>query len=292
MRNYGGSEKMINLELYKIFVLVAKEGNITRASELMNISQPAVTKHIKNLENELNILLFYRNNGMKLTKKGKELFEMISPAIEILQKAEAIVTNNREINFGTYNTMVSVLLSESISQYYSRNENKKINIINSDIDNMIFKLETTELDIVVSKRIDEKVYDTSKIEYVKLGKLHDVLVTNKNSKLAKKKLVSIDELQDEIIYIPRNESISTTNFVKMIEKSNIKKIDSATMLKIVEKGEGIGFITKEYIENDRVAIIKTDFKIEASEYGIYLNKENNFKELKEFIEILKRNTIT
>lgn len=292
MRNYGGSEKMINLELYKIFVLVAKEGNITRTSELMNISQPAVTKHIKNLENELNILLFYRNNGMKLTKKGKELFEMISPAIEILQKAEAIVTNNREINFGTYNTMVSVLLSESISQYYSRNENKKINIINSDIDNMIFKLETTELDIVVSKRIDEKVYDTSKIEYVKLGKLHDVLVTNKNSKLAKKKLVSIDELQDEIIYIPRNESISTTNFVKMIEKSNIKKIDSATMLKIVEKGEGIGFITKEYIENDRVAIIKTDFKIEASEYGIYLNKENNFKELKEFIEILKRNTIT
>lgn len=292
MRNYGGSEKMINLELYKIFVLVAKEGNITRASELMNISQPAVTKHIKNLENELNILLFYRNNGMKLTKKGKELFEMISPAIEILQKAEAIVTNNREINFGTYNTMVSVLLSESISQYYSRNENKKINIINSDIDNMIFKLETTELDIVVSKRIDEKVYDTSKIEYVKLGKLHDVLVTNKNSKLAKKKLVSIDELQDEIIYIPRNESISTTNFIKMIEKSNIKKIDSATMLKIVEKGEGIGFITKEYIENDRVAIIKTDFKIEASEYGIYLNKENNFKELKEFIEILKRNTIT
>lgn len=292
MRNYGGSEKMINLELYKIFVLVAKEGNITRASELMNISQPAVTKHIKNLENELNILLFYRNNGMKLTKKGKELFEMISPSIEILQKAEAIVTNNREINFGTYNTMVSVLLSESISQYYSRNENKKINIINSDIDNMIFKLETTELDIVVSKRIDEKVYDTSKIEYVKLGKLHDVLVTNKNSKLAKKKLVSIDELQDEIIYIPRNESISTTNFIKMIEKSNIKKIDSATMLKIVEKGEGIGFITKEYIENDRVAIIKTDFKIEASEYGIYLNKENNFKELKEFIEILKRNTIT
>ena len=41
---------MINLELYKIFVIVAKEKNITRASEKLNISQPAVTKHIKNLE--------------------------------------------------------------------------------------------------------------------------------------------------------------------------------------------------------------------------------------------------
>ena len=42
---------MVNLELYKIFVVVANELNITKASEKLNISQPAVTKHIKNLEN-------------------------------------------------------------------------------------------------------------------------------------------------------------------------------------------------------------------------------------------------
>ena len=53
---------MINLELYKIFVIVAKELNITKASEKLNISQPAVTKHIKNLENILEKTLFKRNN--------------------------------------------------------------------------------------------------------------------------------------------------------------------------------------------------------------------------------------
>ena len=47
---------MANLELYKIFVEVADEKNMTRASEKLNISQPAITRHIKNLENELNIL--------------------------------------------------------------------------------------------------------------------------------------------------------------------------------------------------------------------------------------------
>lgn len=52
---------MINLELYKIFVIVAEEKNITKASERLNISQPAVTKHIKNLEKQLNIILFERN---------------------------------------------------------------------------------------------------------------------------------------------------------------------------------------------------------------------------------------
>ena len=48
---------MINLELYKIFVFVAKEENVTKASEKLNISQPAVTKHIKK---------FRRTTGNKL----------------------------------------------------------------------------------------------------------------------------------------------------------------------------------------------------------------------------------
>ena len=92
----------------------------------------------------------------------------------------------------------------------------------------------------------------------------------------------------EIIYIPRNESISTTKFINKLVGANIKKIDSSTMIKIVEKGEGIGLITKKYIQNSKVSILKTDFEIEDSEYGIYVNKNNRFKELKEFIEILKQ----
>ena len=65
---------MINLELYRIFVVVANELNITRASEKLNVSQPTVTKQIKNLENLLNVTLFERSNiGMKLTSDGNKL---------------------------------------------------------------------------------------------------------------------------------------------------------------------------------------------------------------------------
>ena len=63
---------MINFELYRIFVAVAKEENITRASEKLNISQPAITKQIKNLESQLNMILFERKSkGLKLTIAGK-----------------------------------------------------------------------------------------------------------------------------------------------------------------------------------------------------------------------------
>ena len=51
---------MPSLELYRIFKIVADEGNLTKASEILFISQPAVIKHIHNLENELNLKLFER----------------------------------------------------------------------------------------------------------------------------------------------------------------------------------------------------------------------------------------
>lgn len=64
---------MINLELYKIFVVVASKLNITKASQKLNISQPAVTKHIKNLENILQVTLFKRNNkGLILTEMRRK----------------------------------------------------------------------------------------------------------------------------------------------------------------------------------------------------------------------------
>ena len=80
---------MINLELYRIFKIVADEENLTKASEMLHISQPAVTKHIKNLENELKVELFKRSKyGMILNDNGKKLYLQIKDSIEILSKTK------------------------------------------------------------------------------------------------------------------------------------------------------------------------------------------------------------
>ena len=66
---------MVNLELYRVFKIVADEENLTKASEILSISQPAVTKHIHNLENELNVKLFTRARyGMVLTEDGQKIY--------------------------------------------------------------------------------------------------------------------------------------------------------------------------------------------------------------------------
>lgn len=67
-----------DLELYKIFYTVAFYKNISRAAEALFISQPAVSKSIKNLKTALDVTLFSRNpKGVTLTAEGKVFYEYI-----------------------------------------------------------------------------------------------------------------------------------------------------------------------------------------------------------------------
>jgi transcriptional regulatory protein len=286
---------MINLELYKIFVFVAKEENITKASEKLNISQPAVTKHIKNLEEQLGVNLFKRNKyGMELTDKGRELYKEVSESILKIYKAEERVRSNRNIHLGSHVTMLSRMFGKCIADYYELNPNSQIEVTNETFNDMLNMLENQKLDIVLSKKVDESVYNTNKIEFIKLGLLHDIFVINTNSRY-KDIVFSKEKLAQEKIYAPKKTSLTSINLMKELkltaDTENIKNITYTTMLGILKTEDSIGIITKEYIKDElkenKLAILKTDFEFEPMEFGIYINKENKFKELKDLIKIMK-----
>lgn len=284
---------MVDLELYRIFVAVAKEGNLTKASEILHISQPAVTKHIKNLERELNTVLFIRSKqGMELSKEGNKLYIEIKDAVKILVEAQNKYIGFRNINLGVHATMLNKIFSKSIAKYYQENESVKINIINKDIKEMIYDLEKQELDIVLSKKINEKHYDKNKITYISLGNLHDILIAPNNTKY-KNKIITKDELKETIIYTPRKTSTTTIKFMEKfdIDENKVKNITYSTMLQILRGENEIGLATKEYIEDEialnKITVLKTEFEIEPVEFGMYLNN-NRFKELNTLIKIIKK----
>lgn len=78
----------MDIHQLKTFVTVAREGSITRASEILHLSQPAVSAHIKAIEDALGLALFDRNaRGMSLTADGERL----------LAKAEQTLASHREL---------------------------------------------------------------------------------------------------------------------------------------------------------------------------------------------------
>ena len=290
---------MVNLELYRIFVTVAEDKNITKASEKLNISQPAVTKHIQNLENTLQVKLFMRSNkGIELTEEGKEIFEKARDCVETLNSIYYKFGKNIQLNLGVHATMLNKLFSNQISNFYSlynkKDINIDINITNEAINDMIAYLEEGKLDVVISKKTD--LYSKEKLDFICIGKLHDILITKKNSKYIDK-TYSLSELKNEIIYTPRATSVTVYNFLKSINMNEndlkLKHITYRTMIEILDNVDGIGLATKEYIEdelkNERVRKLKIDFDIKPIEYGVYYKKDEKNKYVKKLISILADN---
>lgn len=295
---------MVDLELYRIFTIVANEKNITKASEKLNISQPAVTKHIKNLENALELRLFNRtNHGIELTSDGQKIYEGAKEAVETLNSIFVKYGKNRNINLGVHVSMYK-MFSKILTKFSNINENITINISDTDLINMlapdlsdmIAKLENEELDIIISKKTDN--YNHNKIEFIKVGEIQDILVVNNDSKLLGKQ-IGIEDIIGMQICLPRKRSATTNNFLKALEIEedklvNAKYITYNAMLDIIEDdNEIIGLISKEYIEkelnNKEISELTTEFKIPPIEYGIYINKKNKFKELNQLVKFIREN---
>ena len=94
----------MDIEILRNFLVVAREESITRASELLNISQPSLSRQIQNLEEEFGVRLFTRNRkkttlttqGMMLQKRASELLDMYRKTqIEIHSEPEIITGDIR-----------------------------------------------------------------------------------------------------------------------------------------------------------------------------------------------------
>lgn len=106
----------INLELYKIFYNVALNGSFTRAANELMISQPAISRSIKTLEEQLNITLFVRNHdGITLSKAGKKIFEKVKIAMKQIESIDDDINELEEkynftLNIGTTNNIAKNIL--------------------------------------------------------------------------------------------------------------------------------------------------------------------------------------
>ena len=288
---------MIDYELYRIFKIVAEEKNITKASEKLSISQPAVTKRIKNLEYLLNVKLFDRSKtGMELTKNGEKLYLLVNEPINDLEKIEVIFLNRNEIRIGSRKLILEKIFTDNIKYNFY----KKYNYVNFNIEylfsNELFEeLLNEKIDIVfyVNTGIER---ENKTIKFIPLGKINDVFIVNKDYFEKMNKTFSKDDIKKETIYVAHSTSMSAKKLQNELnysekDKEKIEYVINTVLVEMIKNEDIIGMIPKEYIQNEidegTFKILKTDFKISETEIGIYYNKNNKFKELEDFIKIIK-----
>ena len=132
---------MVDLDLYKLFYTVAKNGSLTKAAQELHISQPAVSQAIKQLEYKLGGKLFNRvSRGMELTETGgRQVFAAVDQAMKLIGAAEAKFKEMKTVATGT----VRISASDTVVTHYLMRYIKKYHDIYPNV-TITFKDSTTK----------------------------------------------------------------------------------------------------------------------------------------------------
>ncbi|MFA5659141.1 MAG: LysR family transcriptional regulator, partial [Oscillospiraceae bacterium] len=171
-----------NLNQYRIFYTVAKVGNISHAAENLYISQPAISKAVSKLEEELKTSLFVRKSrGVTLTEEGRILYEHLNTAFDAIFAGEEKI---RQINtlgigqlkIGASATLCKYVLLPYLKGFIEKFPHIKISIECQSTYHTLKLLEGGRIDIaLVVKPSDEK-----KINFFKAGEVSDIFAATKS----------------------------------------------------------------------------------------------------------------
>ncbi len=187
----------MELRVLKYFIAIAKEENMSRAAEILHVTQPTLSKQIKELEDELGKKLFVRSNySMHLTAQGQILYKRAKDIVSLADETIAELKSMTEptggnVNIGAAETDSIKYLARIIKQLCQENAGITVNIYSGDSEMVESKLDRGQLDFgVVVRNFDENKYSFLKLPYTDTFGL----ITRRDNPLAQKTQITIEDL--------------------------------------------------------------------------------------------------
>ena len=277
----------MNYTYMKVFYTVAKHQNISAAAKELDVTQPAVSRIISNIEKEYNTSLFFRSkNGVILTREGNRLYESIKNPFKQLEKIEADINANTlketTIHVGATATSLECFLFKVLDDIKRKYPNVKMRIYTASSSNLLHKVEDGTIDfafITTPYKISED------LEIKDVFKIHNILIAPISYKSKISGPISIKKLVNYPFIFLNKEMQFREHVESFLNKHNVKikpvyEIDSSSMLiPLVENDCGLTFVPEESAEN---SIAKGRcFKVELLEempirYISFVSRKNSF----------------
>jgi len=265
-----------------IFKIVAKYLSFTKAAEQLYISQPAISKTIRKLEEEYKITLFLRKrNSIELTSEGKLFLDYTHRILHIFSEMEShFLYQNKTfpdlINFGASTTVANYILPKIIAKFRLQFPETKFKITSANSE----LIEELILSQIIDFGISEGKNTHRKLQFKKFVKDEIVLVTNVTNNTLKKPVITTKTLQ-ELEMIEREIGSGTRDIIyKALSANKIKKLHNVVTLNSTEAIKNylyysnhyafisIHAITEDLINNKLKIIDIKDFTIERWFYFV------------------------
>lgn len=286
----------INLNLLKYFYEVVSIGNITKASEKLLVSQPAITKAIKELEEELNTKLLERNKkGVIPTEEGQILYEHTKNMFNDLNTTLNILENtkNNELNLyiGATTTNFINYVKDALNEFKTKYPNVHIHIVLEEPKILNDMKRLNKLDILIKN--DYETIDD--LEIIKTFEITDKFVaSSKTFKELENKVLSLEELLNYPLILLSTITHGRRNFDSFLKSKNIiykptYEFNSYSLCKeLIKNGFGIGIGNPIHYKSKDFIILNTNFDLPTRKFHIgYITTSKN-ELIKEFINILNK----
>lgn len=278
---------MVNLDLYRVFYTVAKCGSLTRAAEELYISQPAVSQSIKQLENQLGVLLFNRTHrGMELSAQGgKLIFDEVEKALQLFGDAENRIEQMKSsasgtIRVGASDTIFEYFLADKIVEFHQKFPSVKIELMADFTPASIEKLKADRCDVAfVNLPIPTENDLVLEGDFMRLN---DIFVVGEAYKQLAEGVQPLSALQNYPLILMEKNTVARTSFDGFLSSVGVSLQPSIEvggwdlMKRLVYRGMGLGVIPREYaarrLEAGELFEVKTDLPLPVRSVGMLLPK--------------------
>ena len=267
----------VNTNLYKSFLAVFNERNVSRAAEKLNKSQPTITHEIKSLEEQLGIKLFHTHpRGVNPTHHAEKIYDQVKTAMDNLRDVE--------IDLSTFDTERSVTIKIAFGSYFAMLYSVNyITDFKKNFPNVHFKMDfnatlNTDTDLLIraGNHAEEKGLSIIPLKQIKQVHVVSKEFAERNG-LKEGVAVSVWEL---------------ATFPK-IGKGGTIQAECETAIQFVRKSLGVGlfpepFVDKVHANDGLVKLTVEDVELPMTHYEIVYNERSLTKTTDEFLRFVKR----
>ena len=242
----------------KVFVTVIEQKNFSRAGDILNLSQPGVSLHIRNLENELGTKLIYRSpKQVQITEPGKILYRHAKQMLNHYETAKREINEFNNVVSGTMKIGASFTIGEYylpkvLAEFSTKYPMVDIQIIISNSNDVIQGIRSNKLDI----GLIEGETDYKDIDVMPFMNDEMIVVVPPDHPLSQMDLIEGNMLQNQI-WVLREQGSGTRTYSDKLLSSlelNIKKTFIFTSIQGVKEavmaGLGIALLSRLTVQKE------------------------------------------
>lgn len=284
----------MNSQQLKCFIAVADKLSFTKASEMLFLSVPTVTHHIKSLEYELNTTLFIRDkHQVSLTLDGKNFYNQASNILKI-EEAFKKDLSNKQKTIKVLCTSYSEL--SLLTEVFNELKEYKPDISVKDYGKALYELKHLDSDLMLGS--DNMILEEKELVLKTSKSVTSYLILRKDDPLNQKKKIYFKDLENKTIIRLNNILIPFYSRNKIKDLINIHSgriddlicDDELVSLALIKMNKGVAIIPEYRIPKhlDDCLTIKSIEENEPFKYGLIIKQDNNSSNIQDFLKVFDK----